>query len=170
MKEVKLSLEVARKMYASNDQSVKAFALENYSKKELEGLQRPNTVIGMPLVGTHYLDGAGYLHTWCYEDRYETEPCDLLHFNTQAEAEACLALAQLTRLRDAWNGELLHEWCDWLDINQPKHCLRVANEEIEYTTMPKFRRVLAFKSIDLAINFMDDPEIRKLIEQAKPLL
>ena len=56
MKEVKLSLELAMEMYGSGNEELKKFALENYSKHELTKPKRPNTVIGMPVANTYYID------------------------------------------------------------------------------------------------------------------
>jgi hypothetical protein len=168
MKNVKLSLEVARKMYASNDESVKAFALENYSKEELEKPKRPNTVIGMPAQKVFYVSTHSYVGNVDTSDK--TCGLDINLWNTEAEAEACLALAQLTRLRDAWNEQPLHEWCDWNTANLKKHSVVLESNRIVVFGSTYVSRPLTFKSEKLAHEFISDPEIRKLIEQAKPLL
>jgi hypothetical protein len=167
MKTIKLSLELAKEMYISGNEQLKKLALENYSKEELEKAQRPNTVLGMPLANTFYVGTASYVEKIC--SITSTGGVDCNSWNTHEEAEACLALAQLTRLRDAWNGELLHEWCDWTD-DKPKYRVYFYRKAIAVEHTFSHRRVLTFKTHELAIAFIADPEINKLIQQAKPLL
>ena len=167
MKNVKLSLEVARKMYASNDESVKAFALENYSKEELEKPKRPNTVIGMELNNTFYVCSTSQIGT--INGSQKTFASDLNSWNTKEEAQACLALAQLARLRDAWNEQPLHKWCDWGNDGY-KYTVYFCGNKIKSGVSSQISQPLAFKTEELAQAFIADPEIRKLIEQAKPLL
>jgi hypothetical protein len=168
MKTITLSLELAKEMYLSGNEQLKKLALENYSKEELEKAQRPNTVVGMPLSGTFYVCAASYIEK--INSITSTGGLDLNSWNTKEEAEACLALAQLTRLRDAWNEQPLHEWCDWSTANIKKHSVVLESNNIVVFGSTYVGRVLTFKSEKLAHEFISDPEIRKLILQAKPLL
>jgi hypothetical protein len=167
MKTITLSLELAKEMYLSGNEQLKKLALENYSKEELEKAQRPNTVLGMPLANTFYVGTASYVEK--IRSITSTGGVDCNSWNTHEEAEACLALAQLTRLRDAWNGELLHEWCDWSN-DYYKYTVYFCGNKIKSGVSSQISQPLAFKTSELAQAFIADPEILKLINQAKPLL
>lgn len=86
---------------------------------------------------------------------------------TREEAEASIALAQLLQLRDRYNGDWRPDWTPgegikwgiWTEGDNP--CGMVTM----YTRTP-----LCFKTEELRDKFLSCPEIRKLIEIAKPLL
>lgn len=90
-------------------------------------------------------------------------------FPTKAEVEASIALAQLCQLRDAYNGEPLAEWCDWMDENT-KYTIIISEGKLVDSYYTKTSRVLTFKTRELRDTFLSKPEIVKLIEIAKPLL
>lgn len=80
-------------------------------------------------------------------------------------AEAMLALCQLIQLRDGYNDG----WQpDWTDKNSYKFCLRYSSNNIVKETLFVEQRVMAFKTIDLRNQFLEN--FKDLIEIAKPLL
>jgi hypothetical protein len=80
-------------------------------------------------------------------------------------ARAILALCQLIQLRDGYNDG----WQpDWTDKNSYKFCLRYSSNNIVKETLFVEQRVMAFKTIDLRNQFLEN--FKDLIEIAKPLL
>ena len=61
MKQVNLSLETAKQMYFSENQALKAFALENYRKEELEKKEFPKTWEELERINGTYLTIEGNL-------------------------------------------------------------------------------------------------------------
>lgn len=86
-------------------------------------------------------------------------------FPTRAEAEACLALAQLCQLRDRYNDG----WKpNWKDDNQFKWCIDFFQDVVRKTAVLFVRRTLTFKTEEIRDKFLEN--FRDLIETAKPLL
>ena len=86
-------------------------------------------------------------------------------FPTRAEAEACLALAQLCQLRDRYNDG----WKpDWENDNEQKHVIIIHAGRIHVETFFSIRHLLTFKTEELRNEFLEN--FRDLIETAKPLL
>ena len=86
-------------------------------------------------------------------------------FPTKVEAEACLALAQLCQLRDAYN----EGWKpDWEDYEQFKWCIVFFKDNIRVAEYLFIKKMLAFKTEELRDKFLEN--FRDLIETAKPLL
>jgi hypothetical protein len=84
---------------------------------------------------------------------------------SKAEAYAALALAQLCQLRDRYNDG----WKpDWENGDEYKHVIFISGEHICPAMQCLARSVLAFKTIELRDEFLDN--FRDLIEKAKPLL
>lgn len=93
---------------------------------------------------------------------------DAATFPTFEEAEASIALAQLCVLRDIYNGEPLADWCDWYNANQLKFSFKFYEEEMLKYSICVSRHLLAFKTIELLDEFVDN--FKDLIIKAKPLL
>ena len=86
-------------------------------------------------------------------------------FPTKAEAEACLALAQLCQLRDRYN----EGWKpDWEDYNETKYCIEFCQGRIETIDRVNCHKILTFKTEELRDKFLEN--FRDLIKIAKPLL
>ena len=86
-------------------------------------------------------------------------------FPTEEEAEACVALAQLCQLRDAYN----EGWKpDWEDYEQFKWCIVFFKDNIRVAEYLFIKKMLAFKTEELRDKFLEN--FRDLIETAKPLL
>jgi len=85
---------------------------------------------------------------------------------TKELVEAMLALCQLLQLRDRYNDGWVPDWSD----NTLKYCISSRENEIKIDNYYASNRILAFKTELLRNKFYNAPEIRKLIEIAKPLL
>ena len=107
-KTIKLTLEQARELY-KKDELCKSIVLNSFSKEELEQQELPKT--WEEYCNNHYCKGY-YLsknsiieHFFEYVYNSKLDPkCDKNTFESKENAEAILALCQLIRLRDEYNG------------------------------------------------------------------
>ena len=97
------------------------------------------------------------------EETY-TEEYNRNTFPTKEEAEACLALAQLCQLRDAYNDGWKPDWED----DEDKFKIFYSENKIAKSFCYASNSVLAFKSEQLRDKFLEN--FINLIETAKPLL
>ena len=85
---------------------------------------------------------------------------------TREEAEASIALAQLLQLRDRYNGDWRPDWTR----DDTKYTIIIGSNKVMDDTNYRVHRPLCFRTEELRDKFLSCPEIRKLIEIAKPLL
>ncbi len=100
-----------------------------------------------------------------------TNCCRIEHANRnvfpqEKHAKAAIALAQLLQLRDVYNDGWVP---DYRDINT-KYSIHVYLGELNTINNVNSHNVMHFKSQELRDTFLKEPEIRKLLEIAKPLL
>ena len=155
----KLTKEVAEKMYKSEDESVRAFALSNYPELGEEVLPKTWEELGN-------LDGY-YIHS--NSDVYQVAYSSAASINknvfpTRELAEAALALAQLLQLRDRYNGDWVADWSDghW------KYVIEIYRGKIDTDVYHGRQKVMHFKTAELRDKFLEN--FRDLLEIAKPLL
>jgi hypothetical protein len=84
---------------------------------------------------------------------------------TKKLAEASLALCQLIRYRDAWNGGWIPDWLNW---NQNKYCIVTRDNELDIGMYQHISRIMYFKTPELRNKFLET--FKDLLEVAKPLL
>lgn len=87
-------------------------------------------------------------------------------FPTKELAEAALALAQLLQLRDRYNDRWVP---DWKNVSI-KYIIYVVEDRLIADYCYITQHVLHFKSEKLRDEFLNAPEINKLLQIAKPLL
>ena len=87
-------------------------------------------------------------------------------FPTKELAEAALALAQLLQLRDRYNNGWIP---DWKNVSI-KYIIYVVEDRLIADYCYITQHVLHFKSEKLRDEFLNAPEINKLLQIAKPLL
>jgi len=87
-------------------------------------------------------------------------------FPTKELAEAALALAQLLQLRDRYNDGWVP---DWKNVSI-KYIIYVVEDRLIADYCFITQHVLHFKSEKLRDEFLNAPEINKLLQIAKPLL
>ena len=86
-------------------------------------------------------------------------------FKTKEQAQASLALAQLSQLRDVYR----QGWePDWGCRETLKHCIIFYNNELHIDDFYTYHEFLSFQDIETAELFLKN--FRDLIEQAKPLM
>jgi len=84
---------------------------------------------------------------------------------TNKQAEACLAMSQLSQLMKDVNGE---DWDpDWI-LNANIFCIYYVGYKLECSFAANHPRFLCFKSSEIGHAFLENN--RDLIEQARPLL
>ncbi len=163
-KPVFLSLETAKEMYNNPNDSLRKFALENFTKEELEAKELPKSFKELKLLHGYFIDGASQilLHTGNHSHLFHKNV-----FPTKELAEASLALSQLLQLRDIYNG-------DWkVDLNNEgeitRHSIYNRYNQISKTSYSGGTNAcLSFKSEDLRDQFVEN--FKDLITTALPLL
>lgn len=85
-------------------------------------------------------------------------------FSTKEEAEAAIALAQLSKLKKAYNGDWIPDYTD----NEFKFSIFIDSESIKLGVFKRNRIFLTFKTKELRDEFAKN--FKKLILTAKPLL
>lgn len=100
----------------------------------------------------------------------ETNPLFVLYqhrntFATKEQAEACIALAQLSQLMKVYNDGWVP---DWTNSSIYKHVVSINKDKIDYSTRVSMSSFLVFKDQKTAKLFIEN--FRDLIIIAKPLL
>ena len=162
MKQVNLSLETAKQMYFSGNQALKAFALENYSKEELEKKELPKTWEELESVDGYYITAIADVK-YTKTSQIGNKNKDI--FKTEEQAKAAIAMAQLSQLMHVYNDGWV---ADWKNTNEYKYCLFFHSNKIIKATFSDARCFLAFKTSEIRDEFLKN--FKSLILEAKPLL
>ena len=156
-----LTKEIAQKMYESNEQSLKDFALLNYpelGKKQLpKSWEELNYIKRGYYVGSDSTisgDGGGFTI-----DRQNRNT-----FATKEQAEASIAMAQLSQLREVYRDGWKPNWKDAED----KYCIEYYRDEINNCRYCNTSQFLSFQSAEVRDEFLEN--FRDLILTAKPLM
>ena len=154
-----LTKEIAQKMYESNEQSLKDFALLNYP--ELGEKQLPKTWEELKDVKGWYVEynsivvGANYPNS-------DNEDKNI--FATKEQAEASIAMAQLSQLRevyrDGWNPDFSN--------SETKYVIEFYENKIYKDECCGTNNFLSFQSAEVRDEFLEN--FRDLILTAKPLM
>jgi len=162
MKTVVLPIEIARKMYLnSKDESVKEFALSNYSKEELESKELPKSWEELKQIKGYYLNsGAGIS---------SIGECNVGNTNknifpTKSLAEAALALSQLLQLREVYRDGWIPDYKDY----NIKYSIVSNQNNLKIDEATFYSRTFSFQSKEIAQQFLSNFE--ELLEIAKPLI
>lgn len=87
-------------------------------------------------------------------------------FKTIEQAEASIALAQLSQLRDVYRQGWKPDWS--LNNLEDKYCIEFCNDELQIYNYSNFSYFLSFQDMETAELFLEN--FRSLIEKAKPLM
>lgn len=85
-------------------------------------------------------------------------------FATKQQAEASLALAQLSQLREVYRNGWKPDWT----VDKVKFCIGIVEDKIIETTYYQSSTFLSFQDEETRDLFLEN--FRNLIEQAKPLM
>jgi len=157
---IKLTLATAKQLYQEGGAG-KAFALDNYNETELTKPILPNTWEELNNIDGTFVEKESMLTSIC---DYNTTTWNKNIFATKEQAQASIAMAQLSQLMAVYN----EGWTpDWTKEN-PKMCISINRDKIFTHTDTTHKKFLCFKTAKMrnifAKNFFD------LIIQAKPLL
>jgi len=86
-------------------------------------------------------------------------------FSTKEQAEASIALAQLSQLMKVYNGGWIP---DWDDFKENKYCIYFFDNKIDKQIFCMTNKFLSFKTLEIRDEFLENFE--DLILTAKPLL
>jgi len=163
MRKIELSLETATRWYNGTDAELKGLALQTYpelGKKEL-----PNSWGALEKVSGHYyytFDKEGIRE--CIDCSAKKEENKII-FATHEQAEASIALAQLSQLMKVYNDGWV---ADWKNDEEIKYSIEFYKEKIHKNYFYTSRQFLAFKDAETRDLFLRNFE--DLILTAKPLL
>jgi len=159
MREIKISLETAQRWYNGQDSELKELAVQTYPelvKKELPKRWR----------------GLWKIEGWIVDDYSSIEDATLCNttsnnkniFAKKEQAEASIALAQLSQLLAVYNDGWVPDWNDSIT----KYHIRFSRYEPEVYECFYVQHFLQFKTKEIAELFLKN--FKDLILTAKPLL
>lgn len=158
-----LTLDNAREMYTSGIESIKQFALNNYSKEELEAKELPKSWEELKYIKGSYINNNSKIII--SYNQIITSDWNKGCFPTESLAKGVLALAQLLQLRNAW-------WNGWEPNwdNQIKYFVSFDNNEKELYTDSVYtrNRIFVFQTKELAEQFKDT--FKDLLWEARELI
>ncbi len=162
MKQVNLPLEVAKKMWVSANECIRDFALANYTKEELEAKELPKSFEELNTIRGFYTNASASTSTATSADASHRDNKNI--FATKEQAEASIALAQLSQLMVVYNDGWIPDWSS----DSAKYVIVCHNNAITHDYYQRAQKFLAFKTKELRDEFLKN--FKDLIEQAKPLL
>jgi hypothetical protein len=156
----KLSKEAAELLLTiSNNEELQEFAKELYP--ELSKKQLPKSWEELSVIEGYNTSSFSKIS---YCKQIEVEDISKNTFATKEQAEASIAMAQLSQLMKVYN----YGWeADWTN-SEYKYCIGFTSENLEIDNWIDYRQFLALKDQETAVFFLEN--FRELIEQAKPLL
>jgi hypothetical protein len=159
MREIKLSLEMATKWYGGIVPELKALALQTYP--ELAVKELPKTWEELGKIEGYYVDSYSDVN---YIDIVEVENLNKNIFATKDQAEASIALAQLSQLLAIYNDEWVADYVS----GEHFYVIYFDSDKIEISKASKVKSFLNFKYRKTAELFLEN--FKDLIQTAKPLL
>lgn len=159
-----LTLETAKLMYKSSDEGIKQFALNNYSKEELESKELPKSWEELESIRGSYVNNDSVVINNIIKRNVLDHNKNL--FPTESLAKGVLALAQLLQLRNAWwNG-----WESKYGVNFKKYFItfNFEEKELEVCMAWKYNNLFVFQTKELAEQFKDT--FSELLFEARELI
>ena len=153
-----LTKEIAQKMYESNEQSLKDFALLNYP--ELAKKQLPKSWEELGEIKGYYTE------RWsdAVSSDGDTTKNNKNIFATKEQAEASIALAMLSQLREVYRDGWKPDWCNGSD----KFSIEFFKNGLDKENYINHCQFLSFQTAEIRDEFLEN--FRDLILTAKPLL
>jgi len=161
MKQIFLTPEMAKRWYNSTDAELKELALQTYP--ELGEKQLPKSWEELIQFNGYYVtQNCKIANTTEATTRSESNKSS---FATKEQAEASIALAQLSQLMKVYNGGWV---ADFEDRTQDKYTIEFAKNLIWKDKLVNSNRFLSFKDFKTRDLFLEN--FKELILKAKPLL
>ncbi|WP_296683415.1 hypothetical protein [Flavobacterium sp.] len=158
MRNLELSQETAKRWYEGTDEELKGLALQTYP--ELGKNKLPITWNGLEQVNGYYINNDSIIYKDCgyVNDRNRN------FFATKEQAEALIALAQLSQLREVYRNGWIPDWSK----DENKFVIILRDGMIIDDTNIKYNKFLSFQDRETRDLFLKN--FRDLIEKAKPLM
>jgi hypothetical protein len=156
---VKISLETAQRWHNSTNNELKELAVQTYpeiAKKEL-----PKSWEDLDKIDGYYVSNQSNVFNVKIN---EIQNAERNIFATKEQAEASLAMAQLSQLMKVYNDG----WEPDYSVNKNKYYIFFIKNEIIKGTDFYYQNFLSFKDEETRDLFLEN--FRELIETAKPLL
>ena len=158
---IELDINTAKEWYNSDNETLKELALQTFP--ELSKKQHPKRWEDCkPFRGAYILNYTSEIINVSIDKNIESQK---FIFKTREQAEASLALAQLSILRDEYRQGWLP---DWENNTQLKHCIILKNKKVKLDELYETNCFLSFQTREIAQEFLNN--FKELIEQAKPLM
>lgn len=157
-RKIELTHETASRWYNGSDAELKSLAVQTFpelAKKEL-----PKTWEGMRRIKGWYVGTTSGIFSVDTDTFVENKNI----FTTKEQAEAAIALAQLTQLREVYRDGWVPDWTD----DQVKYCIINHKNQINKALIMKNSHFLSFQDDKKRDLFLEN--FRDLIEKASPLL
>ncbi len=158
MRNLELSQETAKRWYEGTDEELKALALQTYP--ELGKKKLPITWNGLEQVYGYYVNSDSMIG----KDSVYVHTRNRNFFATKEQAEASIALAQLSQLREVYRNGWKPNWNKRVD----KYCIILENTKITKSISWENDKFLSFQDAETRDLFLEN--FRDLIEKAKPLM
>lgn len=158
MRNLELSQETAKRWYEGTDEELKQLALQTYP--EMANKQLPKSWEELRKIKGYYV---GANTSRIIEHAFSEEKNKNI-FATREQAEASMALAQLSQLRDIYRNGWKPDYGQAVD----KCFIHFYNEEIFIDTSFFTSYFLSFQDEETRDLFLEN--FRDLIEKAKPLM
>jgi hypothetical protein len=159
---LKISKETANRWYNGNDEELKQLALQTFP--ELAEKELPKSWEELGEIDGWYVDTYSEVIDMNSVETKREYDCTNL-FATKEQAEASIALAQLSQLMKVYNSG----WAAmWEDNEQDKFCIYFFKNQIITDCSYSLHSFLAFKDTKTRDLFLEN--FRDLILTAKPLL
>lgn len=154
-KNIKLSLDKARKMYGKNPE-MDELLLANFTKEELTKKELPKSLGELNRISGYYLKNKDD-HFFGIGKCSPAEPLEGYYdvFATEKQAKSALAMAQLSQLKAIYNGDWIE---DWSDPNSAKIVIFRKNNKITADTFYCNHCFLTFKSEEIRDEFLKNFE------------
>jgi len=160
-RKIKITLATAERWFNGNDADLKELALTTFpelGKKSLpKSWEELEEIIRFVVKNTD-----SEIDDW---DGLSAINMNKSVFATREQAEASIALAQLSQLMKVYNDGWV---ADWSDFDQDKFCIEFIKNELSTPCLGTRSSFLAFKDAKTRDLFLEN--FRELIETAKPLL
>jgi hypothetical protein len=155
---VKISLETATRWFNGTDNELKELAVQTYPELAKKAL--PKSWEELEKIEGYYTEANSIS---CF-GTYNTYKDNRNIFATKEQAEASIALAQLSQLREVYRNEWVPDWKD----DENKFTIVFYKNEINKDTLSFSNRFLSFQDAETRDLFLEN--FKDLIETAKPLL
>ena len=155
---LQLDSETAKKWFSGSVSELKDLAVQTYTELDKKTLPKSWWELGN-VKGFFVEEECGINFAICPVTDYSKNV-----FATKEQAEACIAMAQLSQLLKVYNDGWVADYLNY----KGKFAIIFCDEELTVTFFSKTRHFLTFKDMPTAELFLKN--FKELIEQAKPLL